>query len=285
MNALLPQAAPQAALSVRAGAAAVTARRAEDGTTRLADLRQDAPLRLLFPRGPAGEPLTACLTNTAGGLVGGDRLGVRAVAEEGAALLVMAQAAEKVYRSLGPDCVLSVDLEAADGAWLEWLPQETIIFDRARLRRRTRVSLTPGARLLAGEMLVFGRTAHGEVLREGLIRDAWEVRVGGRLAWADVLHLDGDLRAVLDHPATFDGATACATLVFHGPALEDTRDALREIAVPPGVLRGCTRVGGLLVARWLGKDALALRQDYARAWALVRERNGYAGRLPRLWHV
>lgn len=280
MTALFP---PTAA---RAGVAAVTARRAGTGATRLADLRQDAPLRLLFPRVPASEPLTACLTNTAGGLVGGDRLEVRAVAEDGAALQVMAQAAEKVYRSLGPDCVVEVALEAAAGAWLEWLPQETIVFDRARLRRRTRVALVPGARLLAGEMLVFGRTAHGEVLRHGLVRDAWEVRVGGRLAWADVLHLDGDLRAVLDHPATFAGATACATLVFHGPALEDTRDALRGIAAPAaGVLRGCTLVGGLLVARWLGTDALALRDDYARAWALVRERNGYAGRLPRLWHV
>lgn len=279
MTVLLPR------LSVCHGAASVAARAGADGSTVLADLRQDAPLRLLFPRVPAGEPLTACLTNTGGGLVGGDVLSVRAVAEDGAALLVMAQAAEKVYRSVGPDCLIDVDLTAKAGSWLEWLPQETIIFDRARLRRRTRLDIAPGARALAGEMLVFGRTAHGEVLREGLVRDAWEVRLDGRLTWADVLHLDGDLRAVLDHPAAFAGATACATLVYHGPDQEALRDTLREAPMPEGGLRGATIVGGLLILRWLGRDTLALRDDYARAWTAVRAANGFPGRLPRLWHV
>jgi len=272
-------------LPTSCGVAEVVVRADAEGVTCLADLRQDAPLRLLFPRVPAGEPLTACLTNTGGGLVGGDRLAVRVEAGDNTSLMVMAQAAEKVYRSLGPTCAITVDLAAGDGAWLEWLPQETIVFDRARLRRRTRLDITGTARALAGEMLVFGRTAYGEVLREGLVRDAWEVRVDGRLAWADVLHLDGDLRAVLDHPATFDGATACATLVYHGSDQEALRDAVRETPLPDGVLRGATIVGGLLVLRWLAHDALALRDDYGRAWTTIRAANGFPGRLPRLWHV
>lgn len=267
------------------GRAALSVRQ-RDGATRLNVLRQEAPLRVLFPRVPAGEPFTACLTNTAGGLVGGDRMEVSVAVASGATALVMAQAAEKVYRSLGSDVRVTVDLSVAAGALLEWLPQETIVFDSARLRRLTRLDLAPEARALAGEMLVFGRAAHGEALRTGLVRDAWEVRVGGRLAWADALHLDGDLRAVLDHPATFDGATACATVLVHSPWPEVLRDLVRDKPMPDGLRRGATVVGGLTLVRWLGRDPLALRTDFAAVWAVLRAAlAGLPPRLPRLWHT
>lgn len=265
---------------------AVLAVKADGAATRLDDLRQEAPLRVLFPRVPAEEPLTAAVTNTSGGLVGGDRLDLEIAAGPGTRLLAMAQAAEKVYRSLGPDVRVETRLRAAEGAWLEWLPQETILFDGARLRRRTVLDLAPGARCLAGEMLVFGRQAHGEALRRGLARDAWEVRVGDRLVWADALHLDGDLEALLAHPATFDGARLTATLLYHGAEADALRDALRAWATPDGVLRGATVVRGLLVARWLARDAFAARADFAACWAAVRHAaSGLPDRLPRLWHV
>jgi urease accessory protein len=256
------------------------------GTTRLDDLRQEAPLRVLFPHVPAGEPMTAALTNTAGGLVGGDALSVTVTAAEDSRLLAMAQAAEKVYRSTGADCRVEVRLAAAAGAWLEWLPQETILFEAARLRRRTVLDLHPASSVLAGEMLVFGRAAHGEVLRSGLARDAWEVRIGGRLVWADALHLEGDLARLLAHPATFDGARLTATLLHHGRDTAALRDVLRERPAPEGVLRGATVVNGLLVIRWLAADALAARTDFAACWAALRQAAaGLPARLPRLWHI
>jgi len=265
---------------------AVLAVKAAGGTTRLADLRQDAPLRVLLPRVAPDEPLTAAVTNTSGGLVGGDSLTVDITAGPGTRLLAMAQAAEKVYRSLGPDVRVETRLRAAPGAWLEWLPQETILFEGARLRRCTRLDLAPDARALAGEMLVFGRAAHGETLTSGLARDTWEVRVDGRLAWVDAFHLDGDLRDLLDHPATFDGARLTATLLHHGPDLDPLRDALRARPVPAGVARGATIVNGLLVVRWLAADALAARTDFAACWAALRHAAAsLPDRLPRLWHV
>lgn len=256
------------------------------GPRGLRDLHQAAPLRALFPRVAADEPLTACLTNTAGGLVGGDVLEVAVEAEPGARLLVMAQAAEKVYRSLGPDVRMTVALTAGAGAWLEWLPQETILFDAARLRRLTTLDVAPDARALAGEMVVFGRTAHGETVKTGLLRDAWEVRVGGRLVWMDALHLDTPLRTPLDHPAGFGGAVAAATSVCVGEGLEDLRDGVRALAGREGVLRGATVVGGVLVVRWLGQDAAALRADFAGVWSWLRQAaGGLPEKLPRLWHV
>lgn len=262
---------------------ALVSTKAVGGVSRLADLYQGAPLRVLFPREPADEPFTAAIVNTAGGLVGGDRLEVSAEAGEGASLRCIAQAAEKVYRSLGPEVRVETRLTAATGAWLEWLPQETIVFDRARLRRRTTVDAAEGAQVLAGEMLVFGREAHGESVSRGLVRDAWEVRIGGRLVWADALHMDGDLADVLAAPAGFAGARATATLVHLCEQPEALRDTLRDL--PAEVPCGFTVVGGLLIGRWLSPDPLALRRSYAAAWTTVRAAQGFPARMPRLWDI
>ena len=144
-------------------------------------LFQHDPLRVLFPSPPPGELPTVALVTTSGGLVGGDELSVRVAAEAGAQVLVTAQAAEKIYRSAGADCRIEMTLQAGIGSWLEWLPQETIIFDGARFRRRTRIEATASARVLAGEFLVFGRSAMGEQVTRGLI--GMPGKSVSRIAW------------------------------------------------------------------------------------------------------
>ncbi len=255
------------------------------GASRLAVLEQAAPLRALRPYQPTGEPPCVAITNTAGGLVGGDRLSVAVTAEAGARLIAMAQAAEKVYRSAGPDVTVSVDLAAGPGSWLEWLPQETILFDRARLRRETCLEIDTDATVLAGEMLVLGRTAFGERVTSGLIRDAWRVRLGGRLAWADALHMEGDIARLQQAPAGFNGAVAMGTILAYAPtgAAEALVEAVRE-SLP--ATAGATVVGGLLLIRFLDRDAQRLREEYGRLWGMLRQAlGGYAPVLPRLWHV
>jgi urease accessory protein len=158
---------------------------AHQGRTRLARLFQKAPLRVLMPRPELGDLPCAVLLNTSGGIVGGDALQVAVRMEAGAAAVVTSQAAEKAYRSAGADATLDVDLELGDGTWLEWLPQETILFNGARLRRRLRVAAAAPARLVATDMLVFGRRARGERFQRGFFYDRREVRVGHHLAWAD----------------------------------------------------------------------------------------------------
>jgi urease accessory protein len=270
---------------MRPGYAALAAKNV-DGVTQLADLAQFAPLRLLFPRVPEDEPLTACLSNTAGGVVGGDVLDVEVNAMAGARVLAMGQAAEKIYRSAGATARLGITLSAGPEAWLEWLPQETILFEGAKLDRRTRIEIDSSAQTLTGEILVFGRKAHGETLRTGLIRDVVEVARDGRLIWTDALHLDGDLRAPLDHGTAFAGAQATALLILHAPDLIAHRDALRELAPPEGVRFGATVVAGLVIARWLAWDVQAMRRHYAGAWTLLRARaGGWPERLPPLWHI
>ncbi|MCP5368942.1 MAG: urease accessory protein UreD [Hyphomicrobiales bacterium] len=261
------------------------------GATGLDHLYVRDPLKLLFPRPEAGEPPTAVVVTTSGGLVGGDELSLAIEVGAGADSLVTAQAAEKVYRSTGPDARVDVALAAGDGAWLEWLPQETILFEGARLRRQTGLNLAAGARALAGEILVFGRVARGEEMTRGLVRDAWRVRRDGRLTWADALHLDGDgpggLAGPLNHPAGFAGARACATAVYAAPGAEADLDAAREIlGQPAGVRAGVTAFPGLLVARFLAVEPLALRRAFAAYWAGLRHRlAGRPARLPRLWQI
>ena len=276
---------PRHQAGLRPGFAAVAAKR-EDGRTDIADLGQAAPLRLLFPRVPEDEPLTACLANTAGGIVGGDLHQIRVTAMPGARLLAMGQAAEKVYRSAGPLARMEVTIAAERDSWIEWLPQETILFDGARFSRRTQIEADPSARTLSGEILVFGRQAHGETLASGLIRDVVEISRDDRLIWADALHLEGDLQAPLGHQAAFAGARAAALIVLNAPEAPEHRDALREIEPPDGVRFGATVVAGLLIARWLAWDTLALRRHYARAWTLLRARaGGLPARMPPLWHI
>lgn len=269
------------------GAVALAFRRGEGGA-RLARLYQRAPLRALFPRADGCGVTQAVLLTTSGGLVGGDRLDVQVAAEEGAAVLVTPQAAEKVYRSLGPDCRVSVRLSAGSGSWLEWLPQETILFDGARLDRTTVIDAAPGARVLAGEMLVFGRRARGEALRRGRLREAWQVRRDRRLVWADALRADGDLRQTLSGAACLAGAAAVATAIYLGDDGEGALAVARGLTsvVNGGDMAAASLVAGVLVVRWLASDARLLRAAFGRFWTAMRQRlGGWPPVLPRVWSI
>jgi urease accessory protein len=257
------------------------------GFSRLAELYQHEPLRVLFPD-PGGDPHPlAVLVNTAGGLVGGDRLSVSFDLEEGAAALVTSQAAEKVYRSTGREVHIDNHLRVGRGGWLEWLPQETLLFDGARLRRRILLERSPGARALCAEMLVLGRLARGERVAEGLVHDAWEVRCGGRLTWADALRLEGNPCALADHPAGWAGARACATLLYAADDAAEHLSLVRGLqGDDPDVSAGATVVGGVLVARFLSRVPQALRAVLTALWVELRARLGGLPRaLPPLWSM
>lgn len=261
----------------RSGAAQHDAR--GNATTRIAHLFQAAPARILFPTPEPDEPSLAVLVNTAGGLAGGDALTLDLRLGAGAAATLSTPSAEKIYRSLGAATRIDATIEVGAGATLEWLPQETILFDGARLERRIDVALAPDARLLFAEMMVFGRRARGEVMREGLVQDAWRLRRGGLLIWADGLALGTDLATRLDDRFGFAGAEAMACLVLAVPGpVEPLRAALRAAEVAATMLRP-----GVLLARWLG-DAAAVRGALGEAVRLLRvQALGLPARLPRLW--
>ena len=258
------------------------ARRGAD--TALADLYQHDPLRILLP-GRVDDTIPIAVTlNTSGGLVGGDSLTTEIVVDAQAAALITSQAAEKVYRSAGRDVTIANRLTVGEGGWAEWLPHETILFDACRLRRRLSIDAAAGAKVLAGEILVFGRTARGEQVLRGLVHDEWRVRVGGRLAWADTLHLEDDIAATLAAPAGFAGALAAATMVYVGDDAAARLELIREAVTASG--GGASCLGAVVIARWLSPTPHVLRGGFGEAWASLRAAlGGLPPILPRIWHV
>ncbi|MFZ1414100.1 MAG: urease accessory protein UreD [Defluviicoccus sp.] len=269
------------------GAATLAFTRRQESTV-LADLYQRAPLRILLPAAADIGVALGVVVVTSGGLVGGDRLDISVRCGDGSRAMICAQAAEKVYRSVGPDCKVAVSLAAGGNAWLEWLPQETILFDGARLHRNTAVDAAPSARVLAGEILVFGRRARGERFTRGHLFDRWQVRRGGRLAWADALRVD-DPEAAFASPACLAGMAAIATLIYVDPNAGGAVEVARAIGEPlagASLEFAATLVGGVLIARWLAADAHTLRLAFGRFWAMFRHRvAGLPPVLPRLWSI
>lgn len=269
------------------GAASLAFVRRQDATV-LTSLYQQAPLRILLPAAGDIDVALGVVVVTSGGLVGGDQLDISVRCGDGSRAMVCGQAAEKVYRSAGADCQVTVSLAASSDAWLEWLPQETILFDGARLHRNTTVDADSSARVLAGELLVFGRRARSERFTRGHLFDRWQVHRGGRLAWVDALRLD-DPEAAFAATASLAGAAAIATLVYVDPSASAALDVARAIAAPlsaAGLEFAATLVGGVLIARWLATDAQALRLAFGRFWAMFRHRvAGLPPVLPRLWSI
>lgn len=250
--------------------------------TVLRHLYQQSPLRILFPTPEPGEPPTAALLNCAGGLAGGDALRQSVCLTAGAHATLSTAAAEKVYRSLGPETRIESRIVLDAGAALEWIPQETILFDGARLSRGMRADLAPGAVLLAAEMVVFGRTARRERMTHGSLHDRWRLHGPGGLLWVDALALEGDPAALLSAPFGFAGAEALGTLLLAGGETEPARALLRAL---PEVAPGAATIPrpGLLLARWLG-PAIAVREAVGQAVVALRAAAlGCPARLPRLW--
>ncbi|MDA1257301.1 MAG: urease accessory protein UreD [Chloroflexi bacterium] len=265
---------------------------ADGGIAVIQRLYQQAPLRALFPHPEFGEPLTAVLVNSSGGVVGGDRLTVEVEACDRAEILVTGQAAEKVYRSAGRDATVTTTLSARLGAFVEFLPQGTIVYDGARLRRVTTIDIAPTARVMAGDALSLGRVARGERFTSGLLHDEWRVRVDGRLVWADALHLSdvggAGISASLDSPAGFAGNSGYATFVYAAADASRRLESARRLLgdAPPAVRAGATSFEGLLVARWLGPDMEVVRSALGRFWASFRvEVGGRPQRTPTIWNI
>lgn len=239
-------------------------------------LRMSGSLKLVFPR-PHSDALDAVIVNTAGGVTGGDSFTTEAEAAPGTRLTLTTQAAERAYRATGDEPGrISTRLVLGAGAGLDWLPQETILFEGANLSRRLRVDLAPDARFLMVEPVVFGRAAMGEELRAARFDDRVEIRREGALIWRDAVGLAGDLAAQLDRPAIGAGARAMAGLVYAGPDAGAMRDRLR--ALLPETAGASCPAEGLLAARFLARDGFELRAALVPALRLL-----HSDDLPRPW--
>ena len=252
--------------------------------TRIMDLYQKSPVRMLFP-GITGSRLEeAVLVNTSGGVAGGDRLETSITAVEDASIAITTQAAEKVYGALKESAHILTTLKTRNAARLAWLPQETIIFNRGRLFRETSVDVTSGSKLLALEWMVLGRAAHGETLSAATITDRWHIVKDGRLVWVDTFRITDDVLPNICRKALLSDSTAIATLVYFGPEPAARLELMREMTSSLGCYCAVTFVGGLLVARFAARSSFDLKS--ALRSVLQQFGNGLPQgpfQVPKMW--
>jgi len=247
-----------------------------DGATRRGNLHESGSLRVRFPS-PEADGLSAVFVNTAGGIAGGDRFGIDIATGEGSRLTVTTAAAEKIYRAQGPAAQLDVALKLSAGSHLAWLPQETILFDQARLLRRIDIDLADSASLLLCEIVVFGRAAMGERMMHGEFVDRWRMRRGGKLVFAETVRLEGDIGEKLARPAIAKGGLAVGTALIV-PGDEALVERIRGLSESFGGEVGISAWNGFAMARFCAQDASRLRADMM---AVLGRASGAA--LPRLW--
>jgi len=240
---------------------------------------QSGCLRFRIPRAPADEDPCAILINTSGGLTGGDRLTQHLGWGAKTAATATTQAAEKVYRALNDAATIDTRLTIGAEARAEWMPQETILFDRARLRRDTQVRLTQDSSFLGVEAVVLGRTAMNEMVQEGALLDRWRIWRDDRLIYADALRLEGKIDGLMQRAALGGGARAMAVLIHVSARAASLLDGLREALAGAIGLAAASCWNGMLVTRLLARDGAILRHDMLRALTALR-----GGRdMPRVW--
>jgi len=248
----------------------------QDGRTRLKTFFQEGCAKIRLPN-THDESLQAVLINTAGGLTGGDRVDWQVDAAPGTRMVLTTQACERIYRSTGADAQVATRLRVGEGAQLDWLPQETILFEHSRLDRALDVELADGARFCAVEAIVLGREAMGEDARTALLRDNWRIRRNGRLIHAEATQLSADTRE-RDGLSLLDGALAFATVLYVG---DDAARKLEPVRQRLSGRSGASLIGERLVVRAIAESGLALRKVIG---PIVANLSG-AGSLPRLWHL
>jgi urease accessory protein len=252
--------------------------RADGAVTRLSRLYQDGCAKIRLPKDHAARGLEAVLINTAGGLTGGDRMSWRAQVGTGAALTLSTQACEKVYRARDGEAQVQVSLEVGQGARLDWLPQETILFNGGALARRLEADLAPDARLLVVEAVILGRTAMGETVQWGAIADRWRIRREGRLIFADDLRLDGPVAELAARPPVLAGGAAFASILLAAPDAARFLAPLRQAIGPMG---GASAFDGKLFCRLAAVSGEHMRKTLLSALAILRDGEP----CPRVWGV
>ena len=254
------------------------------GRTAITDLFQRSPCKVLVPEIDGRSRREAVFLNTAGGVAGGDRLSFGLAASGDARFTGTTQAAERIYRAIDAPGASRCASRRPDSAVLQWLPQETILFDGGQLSRSTEIRVGGTARLIAMDWLILGRSASGETVRLGAFRDDWRVWRDGRLVWADAFRLSGDIADLVRRPSLLAGHTAIATILYAASNVAANLDRAREILGGLACKAGATVVNGLMICRFAAKAAAELRRavtDFLRAFRDGLE--GFTPALPKVW--
>lgn len=262
-----------------------------------------APLKVQRPFYPEGSEVCHLVTlHTAGGVVGGDRLSLDITLHPQAHALITTAAAGKIYRSKGQTAQQTIQIQLAEGACLEWLPQETIVFDSAEYQQNVRIDLAENALWMGWELTRLGRTARGEQFLSGNWRSHTQVWQGNCPLWIDPQWVQGgsamltSLHGLAECPVVGSfavvGRSLSPELVAKARALWQSHTPLQnqnsefKIQNPPLTpsQTGVTRLMAGMLCRYRGHSTLEARRWFTQVWHLVRlELLNRPGCNPRVW--
>ncbi|KQV83742.1 urease accessory protein UreD [Rhizobium sp. Root1220] len=248
------------------------------GRTRIRELYQEGAAKIRLPD-TFDASMEAVIINTAGGLTGGDCMNWSVVAGAETRIDVTTQACEKIYKSSAGTAEVTTRIAVGANARVDWLPQETILFDRSSLFRRLDVDLDAGAEFLAVEAVLLGRKAMGEAVETGMFRDRWRIRKSGKLCHAEDLRLADRVALLSAERAVLNGKVAFATLLYVGPLAEAYLGAVRPLL--EGHMGGASSWAGKLVVRLAAPDGFALRKILIPVISALR--NGAP--VPKVWNL
>ena len=254
--------------------------------TVLAERGHFGPLRLQKALYPEGDRVChGIVLHPPAGIAGGDHLSIEVRLAEGAHALLTTPGAGKWYRSAGAEGVLRQAIAVAPGALCEWLPQESIVFDRALARLETRVELQGDAAFVGMEMLRFGRSASGERFAAGDFRSSTRISRDGRPVWLERSRVSGGGR-LLAAAAGLAGLPVSGTLMVAMAVIDDDLlEAWRGVSPAEGD-GAVTRLPGVLLARFRGSSCEAGREWFVKLWSLARLRMaGMPAVVPRIWNT
>lgn len=257
------------------------------GATQLVHNEGQAPLKVQRPFYPEGDEVChSVIMHTAGGIVGGDRLTFDIRLHPNSKALITTPAASKIYRTNGSEAYQSLQVEVAEGACLEWLPQETIVFNQALFRQTLRVNLAPTAQWIGWDIVRFGRSARGERFIEGTMRSHTEVWRGDRPIWIDRQWLEGSETSWAS-PHALGGCSVVGSLAWIDQAVDsDWVDKVRSLWIGETHTTGVTRLQSGLLCRYRGNSTTEARQWFIQVWHLIRSRGlGRSTCVPRVWGV
>lgn len=262
------------------------------GRTAMVERRHEGPLRVQKPLYPEGDICHGVVLHPPAGVAGGDRLDIDIAVAPGAHAVLATPGATKWYKSLGRDAAQHVRIDVAEGARLDWLPQENIVFDDARARIGTDVDVAPGGSAIGWDAVVLGRLASGERWASGSLWLDTRIACAGRALWIEQSHFDAasPLRGAV---AGLDGLPILGTLWAVGQgATQELAEALAaSLPYRPDLRAGvtCLAAAGpasmpMLLMRVLGRDMEAVRHLMIDGWQVLRQPlHGVPARPLRLW--
>jgi urease accessory protein len=254
--------------------------------TVLSARHHDGPLVIQKPLYPEGaEVCHAIIVHPPAGIAGGDELEITARLEKKAHALMTTPGATKWYRSAGPRAYQHIRFSVDSGACVEWLPQETIVFDGALAELRTNVQLFGDGCYIGWEILCLGRAGAGECFTKGEYRARTVIERDGKSIWLERAQLQGGSPA-LASPVVMAGQSVAGTFIAASSRFEDGLLELCRDARPLTGSGAVTAMPGLLVGRYLGASSEAVKNYFAQLWRVLRPvLAGRPAAEPRIWRT